>query len=191
MKIIEVIKHSAELLGLQEAVAVLSTATEENEDETLGNEQVKKLLNLAALSIQELCSNYISVFVEEKFETFENKIPLKNLHNYIRTVGVTKDDVLVKHKIVNRNIVLEEDGKYVIKYCTYPSIMSLFDEVDFLSDLSPDVLVMALCSYYSIAHGMFKEFEVFHEQYISKAQALKELKIFELPLRRWAWTPNI
>ena len=86
---------------------------------------------------------------------------------------------------MNRNIVFEKDGKYIVKYSSYPQINSLFEEIDFLSEFSPDVLVMAICAYYAVAHGMFKEFELYHEKYLNKAQAIKELKLFEMPLRRW------
>ena len=143
------------------------------------------MLNLSALTIQELCSNYISVVREDELETENKQIPLNSLINYIRINGVYDGERVVKHKIINRNILLEEDGKFLVKYCTYPNIQSLFDEIDFLNDFSPDVVVMGLCSYYAITKGMFKEFDVFHEKYLEKANTIKELKMFELPLRRW------
>ena len=92
---------------------------------------------------------------------------------------------MVKFKVVNRNLIVEQDGKYTVRFASYPDITSMFNTIDFLNNLSPDVVVMGLCAYYAIAHGMFKEFETFHEKYIEKASALKELKTFELPLRRW------
>ena len=68
---------------------------------------------------------------------------------------------------------------------TYPEINSMFDEIDFLSNFSPDVIVFGLCSYYCLSSGMFEDFESFYDRYISKAESLKNLKIFELPARRW------
>ena len=70
----------------------------------------------------------------------------------------------------------------------YPSINSLFDDVDFLHGLSPDALVFGLCAYYSLANGMFEEFEGFHDKYLGKAEAIKELKNFDMPVRRWEWS---
>ncbi len=185
MKIIEVIKHSAELLGLQDTLEVLNTATEENEEDILMNVDVRKLLSLSALSIQEMCSNYISVYAEQEIETEDCKFALNKLKNYIRLAGVYENDQMLKFKVINRNVILEKDGKFTVRYCSYPDIESLFCEIDFLSNFNPDVLVMALCSYYAIAHGMFMEFDAFHEKYIEKAQTLKDLKLFELPVRRW------
>lgn len=190
MKIIDIMKHSAELLGLTQEREILNTATEENEAEILQNEEICRMLNLSALSIQELCSNYISIYIEEEVETEDKKYPLNKLKNYIRMLNIKQDNDLVKFKIVNRNIIFEQDGKYTIKFASYPDITSMFDTVEVLNNLSPDVLVMGLCSYYAISRGMFKEFETFHDKYIEKANALKDLKMFELPFRRWEWKIN-
>ena len=37
----------------------------------------------------------------------------------------------------------------------------------------------------NVLDGMFDEFNTFHEKYISRAESLKDVKIFELPNRRW------
>ena len=105
--------------------------------------------------------------------------------NFIRVQNVKKNGETVKYKIINRNIVLEEDGEYEIEYLTYPNINSMFEEIDFLSNFSEDVIVCGLCTYFSLAHGMFDEFKEFHETYTEKAENLKELKSFNLPQRRW------
>lgn len=187
MKIIDIIKQSAQLLDLEEVNSLLTSANEEVEEQILQHEDIRRLLNLCALSIQELCSNYISVYTEQQIEVENNIFSLNKLSNFIRIMNVSKDNQIVKHKIVNRNIILEENGIYTIKYCSYPSINSLFDEIDFLSNFSPDVIVMSLCAYYAISHGMFNEFELFHNRYIEKAESLKCLRLFEMPLRRWEW----
>ena len=57
--------------------------------------------------------------------------------------------------------------------------------IDFLDNYSPDAIVLGLSAYYALAHGMFEEFKELHERYVSKAESLKDLKIFELPSRRW------
>jgi len=185
MKIIDIMRLSAEMIGFGEINKILQTTTEENETEVLQNEEISKMLSLFELSVQELCTNYVSVYVEEEIEVVGNKFPLNQLTNFVRVVSVSYEGKTVKHKIINRNIIMEEDGKYTIKYCTYPTINSLFDEINFLSDFSPEVLVLGLCAYLAISLGMFKEFDVFHQQYIEKAESLKSLNIFELPLRRW------
>ncbi len=185
MKIIDVMKHSADLLGLTQEKELLNSVTEENQADILKNEEINRMLNLSALSIQELCSNYISVYEEVEIEVENNIYPTNKLKNFIRIMNVYKDGESVPYKTNNRNIFLQENGKFTVRYCTYPDITSMMDDIDFLNEFSPDVIVMGLCAYYSIAHGMFKEFDIFHGQYLDKANAIKDLKLFELPLRRW------
>ena len=188
MKIIDIIKDSATLLGLNQDRAVLEAMTSENEIEMLAeNENVSSLFNLIKYSIRELCTNYVPVSTIVTIKSSDKKISLASLLNFIRIQNVFKNDQMVKFKILNRNIVLEEDGEYDVNYATYPEIESIFDEIDFLENFSPDVIVFGLCAYYSLAHGMFDEFEDLHEKYVEKAESLKNLKIFEIPCRRWEW----
>ena len=186
MKIIDIIKDSATLLGLNQDRAVLEAMTSENEIEMLAeNENVSSLFNLIKYSIRELCTNYVPVSTSVTIKSSDKKISLASLVNFIRIQNVFKNEQAVKFKILNRNIVLEEDGEYDVNYATYPEIESIFDEIDFLANFSPDVIVFGLCAYYSLAHGMFDEFEDLHEKYVEKAESLKNLKIFEIPCRRW------
>ena len=185
MKIIEIMAQSAMLLGLGEDHMLLETATIEQENELLQNKNVESLFNLSKYALQELCTNYIPVVVSVNLLSKDCKIELKNLTNFIRVNNVTKENEIVKYKIINRNIVFEQDGEYCVEYLTYPNINSMFEEIDFLSNFSEDVVVCGLCAYFSLAHGMFDEFKEFHEQYVEKAENLKELKSFNMPQRRW------
>lgn len=188
MKIIDILKDSAQLLGLVGEVSILQDTTEENESQTLqDNHYIESLFNLCKFSIRELCTNYVPVAMSVEITSNEQKFPVSQLENFIRVHNIYQNEEMVKYKIINRNILFEKDGDYVVNYATYPSICSMFDEVDFLQNLSPDVMVFGLCAYFSLAHGMFNEFKDFHEKYISKAESLKDLRIFEMPNRRWLW----
>lgn len=183
MKIIDVIKNSAELLGLSDAVSLIETSSDESV--LLSNEDINRLFNLSKFSIQELCSNYVPVETENEISTTEKTFPMSELANVIRVLEVRKNNNIVKHKIINRNLVFEEDGNYIVKYTFYPNVNSIFDEIDFLKNFSPDVIVFGLCAYFSLAKGMFEEFESFHDNYIERAESLKTLRVFSLPQRSW------
>ncbi|MBQ8615151.1 MAG: hypothetical protein IJ415_01120 [Clostridia bacterium] len=186
MKIIDIMKDSAMLLGLDDDCEMMETMTEDNYVEIMAeNKSVASLFNLIKYSIRELCTNYVPVATSVIIKTIDKKYPLSSLINFIRVQNVYQNSQLVKFKVVNRNLIFEEDGEYVINYLTYPEIFTVFDEIDFLENFSPDVIVLGLCSYYSLAHGMFEEFEDLHERYVAKAESLKNLKIFALPCRRW------
>ena len=136
-------------------------------------------------SIQELCTNYLPITTNVDVEIKSNKYELSNLINYIRVQSVNKNGEPVNYKILNRAIMVEEDGVYTIEYSTYPEITSIFNDLNYLANLSPDVLVFGLASYYALSRGRFDEFEIFNEQYKEKAESLKEMKCFTLPQRRW------
>ncbi len=186
MKIIDVISDSALLLGLTQEVEILKTVTEETELQVIEqNENIAKLFNLIKYSIRELCTNYVPIIEKRKIITTDKQYPICNLENFIRINHICKDEQYVRYKILNRNITVEEDGEYLIEYSMYPTIMTILEDINFLEDYSPDVIVFGLCAYYTLAHGMFEEFEEFHNKYVARAESLKSLRNFDLPCRRW------
>ena len=188
MKIIDILKESANILGLTQEFAILQGTTEETEHVVCAeNPNISSLYNLINYSIRELCTNYLPVLVQKQITTENKQYPISNLSNFIRVKNVMKNEEMISFKVINRTLIFEEDGVYDVLYATYPSVESMFDEIDFLQNLSPDTITLGLCSYYSLAHGMFDEFDKLHEKYIEKAESLKELKIFNLPVRRWEW----
>lgn len=186
MKIVDILIDAALFLGLGDENETLNHITQETEVFTLEtDEKVARLFNLVKFSIRELCSNYAPMIASIKVQTNNKEFAINELENYIRIQNVKKDDELVKYKVINRKIIFNEDGEYEISYYTYPRITSMFDEIDYLNDLSPDVVVFGLCAYFSLAYGMFDEFQNFHEEYVTRAESLKGLKCFNLPNRRW------
>ena len=148
MQIIDILCDSAELLGLTSERDLLKTTTEESQSVALENDNIKELFHLVKFSIQELCSNYVPVSNMQEVEVEDSTFELKNLTNFIKLKNITKGEERAEYKVINRTVHFKENGVYSFYYETYPSIMSLFDEVDFLSHLSPDVIVFGLCSYY-------------------------------------------
>lgn len=185
MTILDILKTSAKFLGLGDEITVLDNVTTETENQALANNEIKTLFDLSQFSIQEFCSNYVPMIVSVSIITNANQFSLSGLTNYLRVVSVKKDGISVPYKIINRNIVVEEDGAYEVLYSSYPSIQSLFTNIDFIESVSPEVLVLGLCGYYSLSKGMFDDFKNYHEEYSARASEIKELKIFDTPSRRW------
>ena len=185
MKIIDILKHSAELLNLDDEASLMESATQEKDAELLKNVEIKKLFNLLKFSVQELCSNYLPVVTEQEFETENKSYLVANFPNFIRMQAVFKKDKTIKFKQVNRKLVFNEDGTFLAKYFTYPEINSMFDDLSFITCLNPDVLVFGLVSYYCLSKGMFDEFKLYNNTYMEKAESIKALKTIELPQRRW------
>ncbi len=187
MKLIDIIMSSCALLGLNDDINTLKDLTAETVSSIEGNKNIEELIYLSKYSIRELCSNYIPMINSTEITTTNKKYPVKNLTNYIRVQNVFKGEMPVNYKIINRNIEFKEDGTYTVKYLTYPEIEGLFDDLDFMSNFSPDAMVLGLCAYFSLSKGMFDEFNDFHDKYIERAESLKTLKLFEMPCRRWVW----
>lgn len=185
MKIVDLIKKACELLSLQQEIDLLNTAQVENESELLKNQEIGKLFNLSKFSIQELCTNYIPLQAEAEIVTKNKTYSVGELKNFIRVQNVCKNNKAVSYKLINRKLTFNEDGEYVVKYLTYPEIESLFDDLDFLSNLSPDAMVFGLCAYYCLSKGLFDDFKIFNEKYVDRAESIKNLKIINLPQRRW------
>ena len=180
MKIIDILIDSANFLGLNSEMEILQNTTQDDENQVLqDNEKIRSLFNLIQFSVKELCTNYIPMITNVDIVTEEKQYPISSLENYIRIQNVFKDNIATKFKIINRNLIFDEDGCYMVSYSSFPTINSMFEDIDFLQDFSPDAIVFGLCSYFSLAHGMFDEFERFHEKYIMKAESLKDIRNFQ------------
>lgn len=185
MRVIDILKQSADLLNLTEISALLDSSTEEKEQELLENEEISNFYDLLKYAVQELCTNFTPVIESRIIQTEDKKYPISNFINYIRIHKVFKNKTLIKHKIINRCLQFEEDGEYEVYYESYPTLQSMFEEIDFLSNFSPDALVFGLCSYYTLSRGMFEDFKGFHENYEAKALSLRNLRNVTMPHRRW------
>lgn len=185
MKIKDIIKNSAVFLGLERVITSIENLTEENEMEILKSEEMSKLFNIIKLSIQDLCSHYLTVRVTEQIEVTNKFYEVKNLANLIRVEKVFKGEESVNFKIVNRSIIFEDNGIYNVQFLAYPEIKSLNDDLDYFENFDMQVLVYSVCAYYSISIGAFEEFDYFHKMFEESVEKLKELKVFTIPARRW------
>ena len=184
MKIKDLIQNSAVLLGLTDTVSVLQDEQKTDADK-LADKQVAELLNLAELSIRELCTNYVPVLSTCEITTLNKTYPLSSIENFIKIESVKKGEENVKFKIISRNLILEEDGNFTVEYYSHPSISALTDDVSFLQEFGTEVAVFGLCAYYCLTKGLFEDFENYHEMYLERCTALKEVKCCIMPQRRW------
>ena len=112
----------------------------------------------------------------------ENKsIAISKLNNYIRVQHIKLNGQNVKYKIVNRQILLDDDGEYDVYYFSYPQIETITDDLDCFKVVNMDVIVLGLCAYYCLANGVFDGFNNYSQQYRDKAEKLREMKSFTMP----------
>lgn len=64
-------------------------------------------------------------------------------------------------------------------------VVSILDNIDLPTDVGDDVLVCGLNAYYSLAVGLFAEYNVYKKHYQERLSKLKNLKVFAMPCRSW------
>ena len=185
MKILHILIEACNLLGFDNECDILRGSNNATEDYSLENPNINRMYKLCKFAIQELCTNYIPVIAEKQIEYTDAKYPLMNFPNRIRFVSVTQNNQPVKYKIINQKLVLPSPGIYVVKYETYQTFTSMFDDLTFLPDVHQDVLVFGVCAYFCLATGLFENYETYHKKYIERAESLKNMRVFDLPRRRW------
>ena len=184
MRIIDIMKDVAVILGLNNVYADID-AIDLDSDNIVLTEDLETLFNLCRVSIQEFCTNYAPVIDSIKISTTNKKYALNKIDNFLKLKKISLNGEDVKAKIRSRNIEVDKDGEYDVLYYTYPNIDSITDDIDFLSSFTPDVLISSACAYWSLSHGQYADFNKFHEDYLKKANAIKDLRVFNMPQRRW------
>ncbi len=185
MNTLQIMINGANLLGLTQEVELLKTITKENEAEVMQNKQLARLKDLAILSMQEVSVRYVPIYSTIELQSENKQINIKQIQNCLKILKVYLCDIAVPFKIVGKTIKVNENGNYKIKYTTMPTINSVLDELEFVNNGVEQVVIFGLCAYYSIAIGLFSQFNSFHEKYLNAGENLKELKMFYIPNRSW------
>ena len=85
MKVINIIKESASLLGLEKELSILNSMEENKEDEVRANNpKIESLFNLLNFAIKEICANYVPVGSSTVISVKNNKFAISLLHNVIK-----------------------------------------------------------------------------------------------------------
>lgn len=184
MKVKDIIKNSALMLGLTNSVEIIEDE-QKTELEKLKDETVGTLFRLCQFSVRELCTHYLPILKQVEITTSNKQYPLSSLDNFIKIKSIKLNEAVVDYKIVNRYITFEEDGSFIVEFYSYPTISSMDDTINFMDDYGLDVAVFGLCAYFCLTKGMFEDFDQFHEEYVERAKAIKELKNVNTPQRRW------
>ena len=190
MTILDLIKKSSVMLNIAEVLQdenVNSINAQNEKDVLASNFALTRLFEFAKVMFNEIASYYLPIVKTVDCETTNKQIDLNNCTNLFRIIGIRLNNAFVRYKVEDNVIKLKQDGVYTIIYNQQPKIDSVLDSVDFFDvDISEDVLVSGINSYYCLATGLFEEFNVYNEQYIAKLSKLKNMKVFAMPCRGWS-----
>ncbi len=190
MTILDLIKKSAVMLNIAEVLQDdnIANINSENEGQVLSsNFALTRLFEFTKVMFNEIASYYLPIVKTIECETNNQQINLNVCNNLLRIIGIKNHNTFVRYKVEDGLIKLKSDGVYTIIYNQHPKLESLMDSIEiFDEDIGEDVLVSGLNSYYCLATGLFEEFNIYNEQYITKLSKLKNLKVFALPCRGWS-----
>ncbi len=188
MTILDLIKKSALMLNVEQILndRDLENPTLDDLSEIFkSNNTLVRMYEFAKLTINEVCSHSARIN-EIKCDCYDNFIPLRSIPNVFKVIAVKNDNGYVKFSIINNAIKLKENGLYTVIYYQNPEINSILDEVDNNQGrISDDVFLFGLNAYYSLANGLYAEYNVYNAQYIERLSQIKNLKVFSMPCRSW------
>lgn len=189
MTALELIKKGAILLNIKEILEDenLNNVNVSNQEDCLDNNFVlSRLFEILKILLNDIASEYAPIVKEETFISDNKIIDLSKIENFMKVCAVSIDKVPIKHKIANKSIVTNFDGVFTVKYMVYPKIENLLDEVQvFDRGVGEDLLVYGMLSLYCLAIGLTDEFEIYNNVYLEKLSAIKNLKVIDMPYRRW------
>ena len=188
MTVLDLINKSAIMLNIKEVLddKNLDTISIENEQDVLANNfALKRLYEFAKIVIYEIASHIASV-KEIKCKSTDKEILITDIDDMAKIIGVKNHYGYVKYSLTEDAIKLDEDDVYTVIYTQRPIINSVLCEIALPNaEMGDDILIHGLNSYYCLAVGLFKEFNVYNESYADKLSKLKNLKVFAMPCRSW------
>lgn len=188
MTVLDLIKKSAIMLNVKEILDEdLASINATNETAILTNNfALNRMFEFVKIMLSEISSCYLPIVKEKKCNSIQCKISLDNFTNMSKIVGVKHNDRFTHFTIEDDNIIVKQDGEYIVVYRQQPNVESVLDEVELFDEvIGEDIMVYGLNSYYCLANGLFEEFNVYNENYSHKLAKLTNCKLFSMPCRRW------
>lgn len=189
MTALEIIKKSAIILNLNEILSdsSLNSVRASNEEDCRDNNfTLNRMFEILNIMLQDISTDYAQIQKEEVRDTTSMMISISSLRNFMKVLSVKQNGVSVQYDLINGQIRLPSNGNYTVRYLARATADSLLDEINmFNGKVGDDVLVYGLTALYCLAVGLFDEFNVYNSIYVDKLDALKTLKIINMPCRRW------
>ena len=188
MTILDLIKKTAVIFDVQEILneSELDSITNNTQTTVLdNNEHLNRMFELSKIVLSEIYS-HVAMEVEVVAKADGYRIDKRALGNVGRIVSVKNQYGKVNYQIKDNEIIVEDNGDYIVKCIVVPNTMYLFNEIDTLNGvIGDDLLVNGLNAYYCLSAGLFEEYNVYNARYIDVLSSLKNPKVFAMPCRSW------
>jgi len=188
MTILDLISKTAIMLNIQDVINDKTDITENNQEDILTNNfALKRLYEFSKMVINEI-NMKTPKYIETKCNAIDGYISLDTFERLAKIICVKDKFSCVKYTQESNAIKVQQAGTYWVVFKQYPKVDSLLDEIEICGDsVTEDVYICGLNSYYCLATGLFEEFNIYNQQYTSKLDKIKNLKVFSMPCRSWEW----
>ena len=181
MTVKEILRETAQLLGLRAVVAYFDGDEEEQEE-------VHELLRCFNVVENELALDYLPLYAETEVETTTGVVQYESLPFSIVRVLRVRDsaDESVKYTLFPTYLKASA-GKLTIAYTYAPQTKTLEDESDYQLQASKRLFAYGIAAEYALAQGAFEDAGIWDKKYkdaLTAAYRARPCKI--LRSRRWA-----
>ena len=181
MTVKEILRASAQALGLENAVAYIDGKSQDSTE-------TDTLLHCFNLVENELALDYLPLYAETLLQTLTGIVKYELLpYAAVRVLSVRNfEDEAVEYKLFPAHIKTQP-GNIKIAYTYAPSEKTLKDESDFFLQASVRLFVYGIAAECTLAEGQFEESAVWDKKYkdaITAAYHAQPCKV--LRSRRWA-----
>ena len=185
MKIKEVVKISATLLGRTDVTANLDSGETVEGSETLST--VNTLVELTNLVLTELSGSYIPLRKTEKKNAYSGKMYYKdfseNLTRVVSVIDVNGNSIEYGY---HPEYIIVPQGTYTVEYEYSPTNLGLDDETGYGgSEITAGVLAYGVASEFCITEGSFDRAVMWHKRYADGVALACTPKSRNTSQRRW------
>ena len=161
MKIKEIIKNVAVVLGLGDVVELINDGG--NTKELLGNINYSILVRCASFVVTNIATNYIPLIDKQSFDVVDGKIRLSAFSQpFISARSVKRNGRVVEYKLYTGHLKVP-NGRHEVEYSYLPCIKTGEEQNPF--EVAPVALEYGILAEYSFISGMFNEANVWSEKF--------------------------
>ena len=188
MTILDLIKRTAVIFDIESILKDEDLVGVTNNTQSMvlnNNEQLNRMFELSKVVLSEVYA-YASKEIDVGVSSKNGRIDKSLLGNVAKIMSVKDGFGRVDFIVDNNEIVVGQDGEYVLRCIIAPNVKYLTNEIDMLNGMiSEDLLINGLGAYYCLTVGLFEEYNVYNTRYIDGFSKLKNPKLFAMPCRSW------
>ena len=184
VRVVEIIKEAARLLGIKEIVNDINNKVYESEE-------IDNMLMAVNMVNNNIASNYIELIYTKDVSSINDVIPFNSIceDGIISIKSVVEKLGTVKKKFsIKGDGVHVESGFYTVEYSCFPKTLEIGSYIDCYTKINCNLFALGVVSEYLFLKGDIEEAYIWDKRF--KQSLLSVLKTnkkpFIMPRRRWS-----